>query len=91
MAEWHAFAKLRIHTETTLGHFEKLTKEFGVLMRQFRDDMSSHFKTTELPQEAAARRRQEQRAQAKQSTHGRYGLSPTASTPDAALTTTCIK
>jgi hypothetical protein len=89
MAEWHAFAKLRIHTETTLDHVEKLTKEFGVLMRQFHGDTCSHFQTTKLPQEAAARRQQELRAQAKQSIHGRYGLSPTAGTPDAALT--CIK
>ena len=48
-AEWHAFAKLRLHTETTLGLFEVVTKEFGRLMRQFRDKTSNAFNTIELP------------------------------------------
>ena len=61
-AEWHSFAKLRIHTASTLDHLEALTKDFGQLMRQFRDLTCSHFSTTELPREADARRRQRQRA-----------------------------
>lgn len=61
-AEWHSFAKLRIHTSSTLDHLEALTKDFGRLMRQFRDLTCSHFSTTELPREADARRRQRQRA-----------------------------
>jgi hypothetical protein len=31
-AEWHAFSKLRVHTNSTLEHLEMLTKEFGFLM-----------------------------------------------------------
>lgn len=65
-AEWHGFAKLRMHTDSTLDHLESLTKEFGLLMRQFRDLSCSQFQTTELPREVAARNRQRQRAQAKQ-------------------------
>ncbi len=64
-AEWHAFAKLRVHTDSTLEHLEVLTKEFGFLMRQFRDLSCLQFRTTELPREVAARYRQQQRAKAK--------------------------
>jgi hypothetical protein len=63
-AEWHAFAKLRMHTDSTLEHLDVLTKEFGCLMRQFRDLTCSQFRTAELPREVAARNRQQQRDQA---------------------------
>ena len=66
-AEWHGFAKLRMHTDFTLDHLEELTKEFSLLMRQFRDLSCSHFQTVELPREVEARKRREQRAQAKKS------------------------
>jgi hypothetical protein len=56
-AEWHAFAKLRLHTESTLNHLEKLTTELGRLMRRFRDVTKSDFATFELPRESAARKR----------------------------------
>jgi hypothetical protein len=64
-AEWHALAKLRMHTDATLDHLESLTKEFGRLMRHFRDVTCSQFQTVELPRELAARNRQHQRNQAK--------------------------
>jgi len=64
-AEWHAFAKLRVHTDSTLEHLEMLTKEFGFLMRQFRDLTCLQFRTTELPREVAARNRRQQPAQAR--------------------------
>ena len=64
-AEWHAFAKLRVHTDSTLEHLEMLTKEFGFLMRQFWDLTCLQFRTTELPREVAARNRQQQPAQAR--------------------------
>jgi len=67
MAEWHGFAKLRMHTDFTLDHLEELTKELGLLMRQFRDLSCSHFQTVELPREVEARKRREQHAQAKKS------------------------
>jgi hypothetical protein len=60
-AEWHGFSKLRMHTDATIGHLEMLTKEFGQLMRQFRDTTGSEFKTMELPHEVAASKRQQQR------------------------------
>ena len=58
-AEWHAFAKLRLHTENTLQHLEKLTTELGKLMRNFRDRTQSAFVTSELPKEMAAQKRRQ--------------------------------
>jgi hypothetical protein len=63
-AEWHALAKLRMHTDATLDHLESLTKDFGRLMRQFRDLTCSQFQTAELPREVAAQNWQRQRVQA---------------------------
>ena len=56
-AEWHAFAKLRLHTESTLLHLEGLTTELGKCVRNFRDTMQSAFVTFELPNEMGARKR----------------------------------
>ena len=58
-AEWHAFAKLRWHTESTLQHLEMLTTELGQLMRKFRDTTQSRFATFELPKETGARQRRQ--------------------------------
>jgi len=69
-AEWHALAKSRMHTDTTLEHLRRLTKEFGSLMQQFRDQTCSQFNTVELPHEVAARNRNQQHGQAKVSTKG---------------------
>jgi len=55
-AEWHALAKLRLHTDTTLNLLEAATKEFGHLMRQFRDKTSNEFNTVELSRGADARK-----------------------------------
>lgn len=66
-AEWHGFAKLRMHSHSTLEHLENLTTEFGALMRQFRDRTCSQFHAVELPREVAARNRQTQRDQARAS------------------------
>lgn len=63
-AEWHALAKLRMHSHSTLALLEDLTVEFGKLMRQFRDLTCSQFQTTELPRETAARNRQQMRQRA---------------------------
>ena len=56
-AEWHGFAKLRMHTQSTMNHLESLTIEVGHLMRRFRDVTCSQFETKELPRELEARRR----------------------------------
>ncbi len=59
-AEWHRFAKLRMHTDTTINHLDLLTKEFGQLMRQFHDSTCSQFKTMELPCKVTAHKQQHQ-------------------------------
>jgi len=56
-AEWHALAKLRMHSESTLETLSILTKDFGQLMRRFRDLSCSEFATVETPREAEARKR----------------------------------
>ena len=54
-AEWHALAKLRLHTDSTLSLLEGVTKEFGQLMQQFCDRTFNEFDTVELPHGADAR------------------------------------
>ncbi|KAF9058027.1 hypothetical protein BJ165DRAFT_1521351 [Panaeolus papilionaceus] len=58
-SEWHALAKLRMHTETSLQRLHSLTTDFGVQMRLFRDTTCAHYQTVESPREAAARVRRE--------------------------------
>ena len=65
-AEWHAFAKLRLHTERALQHLERLTMELGQLMRKFRDAMQSRFATFELPKETGARKRRRKSGKGKE-------------------------
>jgi hypothetical protein len=57
LAEWHALAKLRVHTETTLAALEKVTRIVGQELWKFRDVTCASFRTVELPNEAAARQR----------------------------------
>lgn len=56
-AKWHALAKLRVHSESTLNHLEVQTKILGQQMRAFRDTTKDTFSTVELPSETAARKR----------------------------------
>jgi hypothetical protein len=80
-AEWHALAKARMHTDSSLTLLENLTIEFGQLMRNFRDLTCSQFATKELPREAAARvRRQAQRKVA-----ANKNTPPSNSVPPASL------
>jgi hypothetical protein len=65
LAEWHALAKLRMHSESTLTLMESATAALGDIMRKFRDATCSAFKTRELPKETAARGRRQTRKQVK--------------------------
>ena len=62
MSEWHALAKLRMHTEDSLVLMEDITKELGDLLRQFRRLTCSQFSTVELPRETDARVRRAKEA-----------------------------
>jgi hypothetical protein len=56
-AQWHALAKLRLHSETTLTVFDKTFKKLTRQLRKFRDFTCVTFTTVELPREKAARER----------------------------------
>ena len=75
MGCWHAYAKLRLHTEHTLASFRRLTTDLGVLLRHFSMVVCSAFKTTELPRERAARIQKAANAAAGSKTLG-GGLKP---------------
>jgi len=59
LATWHAFAKLRLHTDTTLNDFKTVTTTLGKTVRTFIKEVCSLYDTTELPHEMAARGRRE--------------------------------
>lgn len=65
LAEWHALAKLRMHTDTTLSLMDLVTTALGQQLRQFRRDVCSAYATKDLPKEKAARKRKKQRNQEK--------------------------
>ncbi|KAH7916893.1 hypothetical protein BV22DRAFT_980594, partial [Leucogyrophana mollusca] len=57
MLQWHALAKLRMHTDSSLSLYEGVTNRFCRELRRFRDETAKAFKTVELPKERAARQR----------------------------------
>jgi hypothetical protein len=69
LAEWHALAKLRMHTDTTLGFLDSVTTILGQELRRFRRTVCSAYATRDLPKEHAARQRKKQRDQAKAATN----------------------
>lgn len=56
-AHWHALAKLRLHSETTLSALGETFKRLSRQLRKFRDFTCEAFNTAELPKEMAARER----------------------------------
>ena len=57
LAEWHALAKLRMHTDTTLDLLDSITTILGRELRQFRRTVCSAYATKDLPKEHAAHQR----------------------------------
>jgi hypothetical protein len=55
LATWHAYAKLRLHTDTTLGMLETVTKALCQALRHFATVICPRYTTKELPQEVRAR------------------------------------
>jgi hypothetical protein len=64
LAEWHALAKLRMHTESTLAHMDSVTKKLAHEIRKFHDQTCPAFATDELPRDEAARSGKQQNGQA---------------------------
>lgn len=58
-AQWHALAKLRIHSDSTLGFLEETFKILSKQLRKFRDSTCAAFVTVELPKEKAARQKKQ--------------------------------
>jgi hypothetical protein len=89
LAEWHALAKLRMHTDPTLSLLDSVTTILGRELRQFRQIVCSAYSTTDLPKERAARQRKKQRDQAKTAAHDSSnvpGDSSIATKPSSAQT-----
>ena len=75
LCEWHALAKLRLHSNDSLALLDEALKKLGAQIRRFQEGTCEIFKTYELPSEAAAR----QRCQQGQAESGRQ-VKPTPST-----------
>ncbi|TBU49493.1 hypothetical protein BD309DRAFT_1076425 [Dichomitus squalens] len=57
LAMWHAYAKLSMHTDSTLSAFEAKTVSLGKAMRAFVRRVCLDFRTKELPRETQSRQR----------------------------------
>ncbi|KAJ7649427.1 hypothetical protein DFH06DRAFT_1282942 [Mycena polygramma] len=86
LAEWHTLAKLKLHTDTTIGLLGTATAGVGRLLRRFKAVMCPEFATQELPSEEAARGRR----QVKKAGLGK-GKGRAAAVAAAAKTTTKAK
>src|SRR6267378_3120927 len=64
LATWHAYAKLGLHTDSTLHMFEQVGTALCQALRHFATVTCLRYKTRELPQETNARVTQ-QRSQGK--------------------------
>ena len=70
LATWHGFAKLRLHTETTVQDLENSTARLGDQLRNFMKTVCPEYNTYDLPSEEAARsRRRARKAAAPPPTH----------------------
>jgi hypothetical protein len=56
-AQWHALAKLRIHSDSTVTFLEQTFNQLSQLLRKFRRVTCAAYETMELPREKAARQR----------------------------------
>ncbi|KAJ2914408.1 hypothetical protein MD484_g6007, partial [Candolleomyces efflorescens] len=86
-AQWHALAKLRLHSSLTLDFLDYTTTYLGAQMRRFERDTCSKVPTKELPKEAEARARRESR----KAQHGKGKASESTSRRPASLGVFTIK
>ena len=68
LAMWHALAKLRLHTETTLRSLETSTKRLGNVIHQFKKVTCAAYIAKALPAEEAPRGRRTAALHTKQGT-----------------------
>jgi hypothetical protein len=79
LAEWHALAKLQMHTEHTLEYLDKTTTKLGHELRSFRGWTQAAYSCQELPREIDARSRRRQRKPKQNSKETSGGQSATRS------------
>lgn len=82
MATWHAYAKLRKHTEHTVQSLCSQTKEFGQQLRYFSNNTCSQYKTKLLLSEEAARIHRHAGKAKKQNKQTNFGGPTTDDSPD---------
>lgn len=90
LAEWHALAKLRMHTERSLSHLSQATAAIGRELRSFKE-WTKGFNPVELPRETAARERRKQKKNIPENapgSHPRSSLSENPPNPAEAEKTT---
>lgn len=63
LANWHALAKLRLHTQVTIDIFRASTLHMTEAMRYFADTTCERYETRELAKETDARVRREEKNQ----------------------------
>lgn len=68
LCTWHACAKLRLHTTSTMDFLKETTRSLGFALRKFEKTTCSAFQTNELPKEEAARARRKAKASKSSST-----------------------
>ncbi|KIM66382.1 hypothetical protein SCLCIDRAFT_110388, partial [Scleroderma citrinum Foug A] len=54
LSEWHALAKLQMHSDDSLAQLDQAQKKLGAEIQQFQRKTCDKFKTYELPNKAAA-------------------------------------
>lgn len=68
MATFHAFSKLQLHSETTVNILEYgSTRDLGIQLRHFKQEVCDKLEVTETPRETSARYRREAKAAGKAS------------------------
>ena len=68
LSMWHALAKLRLHTESTLRSLETTTKRLGGVVRQFKKVTCTAYIAKSLPADEAPRGRRTAALHSKQGT-----------------------
>ncbi|KAJ8087428.1 hypothetical protein PM082_006258 [Marasmius tenuissimus] len=70
LCTWHAYAKLRLHSDTSIADMDFATTSLGKSLRRFKTAVCSAYITKELPKETAARGRRKAALAKKQAETG---------------------
>lgn len=69
-AEWHALAKLRMHTEASLSLLNNASRQLSLTLWKFRDEITHAYHTFEFLRECVARQRRRRAEDASRSASG---------------------